>query len=389
MKIAQITYLYSPALGGVESHVQNLSEKLSLLDHQVEVFTSDFTSLDMLSTISKTTEVIHGVTVHRYHGKKAIGKNFWAQKMTFSDFEKDLIDGDFDVIHTHSIPSDHFNKAFKIAQRYNKKIFATPHFSPDDLERTFRTKLTPFYWRLSLIPKLKRINKIIAVSPSEKNSFVKLTGIDKNQIDVYPNAINIEEIESADSQTIRKLKSHYKNKKLILFVGRIIKTKGIDILIEAVAKLKNKDGFHLLIIGPITDDHYYHQLQDQITQLNVKNMVTIDQLNRKDVIAAFHACDIFVLPTRGEVFGIVLAEAMAAGKVVIGTKVGGIPDLIKDKQNGFLFTLEDSVDLAKKIEYVIQNPKLIQKIGDNAKNDIYKHYNWDTVAKKIAKLYEE
>ncbi|MCL5411603.1 MAG: glycosyltransferase family 4 protein [Patescibacteria group bacterium] len=388
MKIAQISYLYYPSIGGVESHVKNLSEQLVARGHRVEVFTSDFDSLQLKKRIIVKEENVNGVVMHRFPGKQIRGKNFFAQKLSFGPIKKVLLSGDFDVIHCHSIPSDHFRQAFEVAKSSNKKIFVTPHFSPNDLEKTFKTFLTPWYWRLFLIPKLKRINRLFAVSPSEKKAFQKLTDISEDKLTVIPNGVDIKEIQSVTEKEIKEFKK--KNidpaKKLILFVGRIVLAKGIDTLIEAVNKLSDQK-IQVLIIGPVGDIEYYQRLKKLISDYNLVNTVFIKEFSRREVLIAFHACDVFVLPTRGEVFGIVLAEAMACEKPVIGSRVGGIPDLIKDGVTGYLFESENSEDLAQKISDVLNNSSEGINVGKLAKEEIEKNYNWERISIKIEKNY--
>ncbi len=389
MKIAQVTYLYEPSIGGVESHVKNLSEQLVLRGHTVDVLTSNYLTLDGSMRIEKKDEVINGVNVQRFDGSIPTWKNFDAQKINFGPLKDVLINGNYDIVHCHSIPSDHFIQVYKIYKNQLHKIFVTPHFSPDDLARTFRTKLTPWYWRFKLIPMLKKINRIIAVSSSEKEMFLSLTHIPNEKFVMIPNAVSFQEIDNVGLSEIQQFQENYKrDKKMIIFVGRIVRTKGIDILLRAVAQLERND-YQVIIIGPVGDKDYYGELQSYIFQNNLKEKVVFMQISRSEVLKAFHACDVLVLPTRGEVFGIVLAEAMACSKIVVGTNVGGLPDLIKDHENGFLFELENSNELAQILKNILDNQGDLNKIRNNARQTIEQNYNWETNAAMIDKIYQE
>ena len=389
MKIAQVTYLYEPSIGGVESHVKNLSEQLVLRGHTVHVLTSNYLTLDGSKRIQKNDEVINGVNVQRFDGSIPTWKNFDAQKINFGPLKDVLINGNYDIVHCHSIPSDHFIQVCKIYENQLHKIFVTPHFSPDDLARTFRTKLTPWYWRFKLIPMLKKINRIIAVSSSEKEMFLSLTHIPNEKFVMIPNAVSFQEIDNVGLSEIQQFQENYKkNKKMVIFVGRIVRTKGIDILLRAVAQLERND-YQLIIIGPVGDKDYYGELQSYVFQNNLKEKVVFMQISRSEVLKAFHACDVLVLPTRGEVFGIVLAEAMACSKIVVGTNVGGLPDLIKNNENGFLFELENSNELAQILKNILDNQGDLNKIRNNARQTIEQNYNWETNAAMIDKIYQE
>lgn len=389
MKIAQLTYLYEPGIGGVENHVKNLSERLVSMGHDVDVITSDFIDLSATERVYLKNEIINGVRVIRLPGIIPHGKHFYAQNIEFSELEDTLVNGNYDIVHCHSIPSNHFLKAYKYFQKYRKKLFVTPHFSPDDLERTFKTKLTPWYWRLVLIPKLKKVTRIFSVSPSEKDTFSKLTQIDKVKITVIPNSVDLAEFDSISEPEINQFKQRFQlDGPFVLFVGRIVYRKGIDILLKAMAET-NIAHLKAMIIGPIGDQDYYNRLQNMIKELNLFSRIIVTQQPRHEITKAFLACDLFVLPTRGEVFGIVLAEAMACRKVVIGANVGGVPDLIKHNQNGLLFELEESDNLSKLIEQVITKPAEFQHIRERARQTIKEHYNWEINSHRIATIYQQ
>jgi len=390
MKIAQVCYLYHPAIGGVESHVKNLSERLVSLGHTVEVFTSDFEDLQGKRRVKITREVVNGVLVKRYPGKfidrRFTNSRFQAQKVEFGPIHEDLSKGNFDVIHVHSIPSKHFDEAYSVSKKLGCKIFVTAHFSPDDLVKAFKTKLTPWYWKIFLIPKLKKVNRFIAVSPSEAKAFASIVGLPEGKILVIPNGVNLEELDKVSNTKVRQFKDRYSPREpLILFVGRIVPAKGIDILVEAVASLRTRA--KTLIVGPVGDERYFEELKRMVRRLKLESAVQFDELSRSEVLSAFHACDLFVLPTRGEVFGIVLAEAMAVGKVVIGANVGGIPDLIKDGKTGYLFEPGNYRDLRQKITQAIEYRDLSKKISLAGCKEVRNKYDWNKLASKLEVLY--
>jgi len=387
MKIAQLTYLYEPSIGGVESHVKNLSEQLVKKGHVVDVITSDFYALDGLKRIETKKEIINRVSVHRLSGKVSKRKNFNAQNVEMEGLSEFLSTNKYDIVHCHSIPSRHFEAAYKEYSNTSTKIFATPHFSPDDLVRTFKTRLTPWYWRLSVIPKLKKINKIFSVSPSEKGEFIRLTGISAEKFVVAPNAVNLYEMDSILASESEGFKAKYDIKgKMVLFIGRIVHTKGIDLLVKAVAKIGVED-ITLVIIGPVSDKNYMEKLESIVRSYGLTKQVRFMQVSRKEVLTAFHACDVFVLPTRGEVFGIVLAEAMACSKVVVATNVGGVPDLVKHEQNGLLFELENVEDLSRQILHALRDDENIQRIRNQARKTIEQSYDWNTIVDQIESTY--
>jgi len=174
--------------------------------------------------------------------------------------------------------------------------------------------------------------------------------------------------------------------KMVLFIGRIVHTKGIDLLVKAVAKIGVED-ITLVIIGPVSDKNYMEKLESIVRSYGLTKQVRFMQVSRKEVLTAFHACDVFVLPTRGEVFGIVLAEAMACSKVVVATNVGGVPDLVKHEQNGLLFELENVEDLSRQILHALRDDENIQRIRNQARKTIEQSYDWNTIVDQIESTY--
>ncbi|MGB9561779.1 MAG: glycosyltransferase family 4 protein, partial [bacterium] len=156
-------------------------------------------------------------------------------------------------------------------------------------------------------------------------------------------------------------------RKEILFVGRLVERKGIEYLIKAVAMIGDKLDIQLKIIG---DGPELSDLQILTKDLSVESRVVFcgripdDERNR-----AYKECDLFVLPAcydrhgDTEGLGTVLLEALSAGKPVIGTNVGGIPDIIKDNQTGLLVPEKNPEALANAIEKILSNRELYIKLA--------------------------
>ncbi|HSA30854.1 MAG TPA: glycosyltransferase family 4 protein [Candidatus Omnitrophota bacterium] len=144
----------------------------------------------------------------------------------------------------------------------------------------------------------------------------------------------------------------------ILFVGYPFYLKGVDILINAFKKISDKfPDVRLRLIG--------HQIEEDARKnfLKLEKIDFYPGLYYDQLKTHFLHCYCFVLPSRTEGMGRVLIEAMAAGKAVIGSKVGGIPDVIEDKRNGFLFEAGDENDLAQKLEELFLDPELARRMG--------------------------
>ena len=162
--------------------------------------------------------------------------------------------------------------------------------------------------------------------------------------------------------------------KMILSVGRFIYSKGYDILMTALQHLDRTTGVY--IIGGTPTPELIQIKKD----LSLENVHFIDHLPKTRLIDWYCAADLFVLPTRSDVWGLVINEAMAAGLPIITTFmcVAGV-ELIEDGENGFLVDVDDAEMLAEKIDLILSNQKLMQRMSSNNLEKI-KYYTIEQMA---------
>jgi glycosyltransferase involved in cell wall biosynthesis len=174
----------------------------------------------------------------------------------------------------------------------------------------------------------------------------------------------------------------------ILFVGRITPIKGIENLIESVAIIINKGyDVHARIVGPFEDLSYKKELVDLSRKLNVLKYIDfVGELYEEHLKEEYSKCSVFVLPSFDESNPIVLLEAMAAGKIIVATNVGGIPYLIKNNINGFLVDYGDNQKMAETIIEVFKNKENYKKMEDAAKKTA-EQYKWMNIVDKTYNLY--
>ena len=163
----------------------------------------------------------------------------------------------------------------------------------------------------------------------------------------------------------------------LLFLSNLIKSKGVFVLLKALKALNDKGiAFHCNIVGGEGDISLI-KLNHKINDLNLKNCVTY--LGKKygdDKYKIFQSSDIFVLPTfyHNECFPLVILEAMFHSLGVISTYEGAIPEIIDDNETGYLVEKQDSVDLANKIQQLIENPSLRKSMGEKGRRKFEKKY---------------
>ena len=192
-----------------------------------------------------------------------------------------------------------------------------------------------------------------------------------NEEDAYycPNGIPVVEYENSNTNANQTPE--------LLFLSNLIESKGVLILLDALRILKYKKiTFHCNFVGGEGDISSL-QLKQRISELNLEDTVTYHGKQfGDDKYRLFNRSDIFILPTfyDNECFPLVLLEAMQFNLPLISTYEGGIPEIIDDNETGYLVEKQDSVDLANKIQQLIENPSLRKSMGEKGRGKFEKKY---------------
>ena len=185
-----------------------------------------------------------------------------------------------------------------------------------------------------------------------------------------------------------KEKLGLEDNRIILYVGRLHKEKGVKYLVEAFKTVKQwHPDVVLLIVGEGSEKE---NLVFQAKQLGLQQSIMfMDFLPHEMLPELYNSCDILSLPSIAEAFGMVLIEAMACGKPVVGSRVGGINDIIEDSENGFLVEPGRPDQLAEKIHLILSDKKLLKRLGTKARKKVEDKYSYYAVAKKAMSIYEQ
>lgn len=205
-----------------------------------------------------------------------------------------------------------------------------------------------FWWRLIL----KKADYVTAISLFLLEKVRKMGYLSKAV--VVPNGVDLNKFE------IRSTKSETKR---IITVGRLAYKNGVDILEKA--------------FGIVKKDFPDAELK------------ILSDVPHEEIPKYLAQADIFVRPSRSEGLGTAFLEAMAAGLPIIGTKVGGIPDFLKDGETGLFAKVDDPKDLAEKIELLFSDEALRQKLIKNGRRLIEEKYQWSQIALKIKNIFTE
>jgi glycosyltransferase involved in cell wall biosynthesis len=176
----------------------------------------------------------------------------------------------------------------------------------------------------------------------------------------------------------------------ILFISNLIESKGVYILLEALKLLKDEDvEFHCSIVGG-EGNISSNQLNKKISDLNLDENITFkgkkygDEKNE-----ILKSSDIFVFPTFYETFGIVNIEAMMFKLPVISTDEGGIPDIVKNNETGFIVEKKNSQQLSEKIKWLLDNPQKAKLMGETGRVYFLKNYTLEVFEKRLIKILQD
>lgn len=208
-----------------------------------------------------------------------------------------------------------------------------------------------------------------------------------------PNGVDCERFSSGDGSRFRARWEIPASRRILLNVGRIDAQKNqIQALRVLAGLLSAGQDVHLVLVGPCTDPDYEAALDRTLAELGLGDRVTRTggiPAASPEIIDAYHAADLFYLPSRHEPFGIVLLEAWAAGLPVVASRVGGIPGLVRSPELGSLFDLEDEAGAVRACRELLEDPDRRQGIATEAGRTVRERYDWDRVTGELIHLYQE
>jgi N-acetyl-alpha-D-glucosaminyl L-malate synthase BshA len=213
---------------------------------------------------------------------------------------------------------------------------------------------------------LKRSDYIFVVSESLKENVLELgiAGIE-NKLSVTYNSVDIERFRPDQTSTFKEEINIDSQKPVVLFVGNLVWQKGVEYLIRAKEFLNVDAEIVIAGDGPLLEE------LKAIVEFEKMEGITFTGA-RNDIEKIMPDADVVVVPSISESFGIVILEAMASGKPVIATNVGGIPEVV-NKEIGILVNPEDSVGLAEAIDKILQDKELQEKMGKTARKQVMEY----------------
>lgn len=359
-KITHITRYAYPHIGGIEAVISQINDSLPNEEFEKEV---------LCCSNTEKSSCENGV---KYNRCKFLFE--FAANTISPEFIWELSKVDTDILHYH-MPFIFAVIAHFIARPKYKKLYITYHGAIVGYDKIMK----PFWWVYKYFYKIA--NKIHVLSPNVINSDPILID-NKDKCEIVPYGIDLE--LDYNLEEVNEIKEKYKNKKIILAIGRLVKAKGFTYLIQA---MRNVEEAVLLIIG---DGPLKKDFESYINENNLENKVILlgsisDKKTKNNYI---QASDIFASSSQQESFGIVLLEAMKYGKPVINTNLGtGVNYVSIHDETGLTVEPKNSEELTNAINKLLQDDSLRNLLGKNARKRVEDAFEINLIQRAHKVLY--
>lgn len=370
MKIGQISHRYYPHVGGIENYVRRLKKSLEKMGHEITIYTTDF-------GIPRGAE--------REKGAFYCKTDFAIYRNPFSrELLQKLRKSDDDIYHFHSpwfFPSLFgarlLDRKPKVMTVHGARVGVGPMLS------TLSSLYYPFARRV-----LHNMDKIIALTKSERDYLVHCFKLPRRKVVVIPNGIEVESFRPKRRAIKEFVQKHgfREDSFKVLYVGRIIPEKNPDKLISAVTAHMRDENLEVILIGSSSQDYIAKLKKASDNRIHI-----LGEVNFEELVAAYNASDLFVFLGLVEGLPTVILEAMLCGLPVLTTPVAGIPDVVTEGENGLFFDLPvKEEDVARKISrFMNMNALDTNRIGKANIKKIRTNHNWEIVANKILDVYNQ
>ncbi|MGD0170571.1 MAG: glycosyltransferase [Halobacteriota archaeon] len=385
MKILQVLPHFSHrplSLGsGVVHVVYYISNELARRGHEVTICTSsacDIIGRRQIHGFSNPV-MLDDVKIDYFPFRVSFDHFYLTPKLI--PFIRDHIN-DFDIAHLHDIRCFQSFVVYHYAMKHALPYVLQPHGSY--LGSFDGSKLK---WMLdSLLSSrvLKHANRIITLTKTEAE-YYRTHGISAKQIDIIDNGVDLFRYQSTSrSGEFRKKFSIREEDRIILYVGRIASTKGLDFLVDAFSELLHELGnVKLVLVGP--DAGYVRKLQQQINDLHIQEGVLFTgPIDETDKIRAYVDADVLVTPSYTG-FPLTFLEACACGTPIIATHKGDALDWI-DENVGYVINY-NRTDLNKAITRILFDQDLKAKFKTNCRRLVEDRFAWPNIVDRIEEVY--
>lgn len=381
MKILLLTTAYKPLTGGSELAIEAVTQRLS--DCQFDIVTARHDSRHPAEEKQERINIFRvgrGFHLTRFFLPKTFLPLaiFWKAHQLMRQGQR------YDLVHVFQA-SQAAGAAWLLKFFYPRLPMVLTLQEGKNLSQ--QNYLVRFFRKLIF----GKMDRVTAISHCLKNYLIEQNPA--KIASVIPNGVNwnhfSQDVSRKELAQLTEWLGIKPGAKTVISVSRLVDKNGLAHLVEAMAVLKQRrpqENYHLLLAG---EGYLKKSLMELVNRLNLDQQVTFaGMVSQQDLPKYLRISQIFVRPSSSEGLGNSFLEAMAAGVPVIGPAVGGIPDFLTDGQTG-LFSRNNPLDIAQKIEMIFDNEELRQKIISQARDLIKEKYHWDQIAQEYRKIYAQ
>ena len=363
------------------SNEQFLSRELTKLGHEVIVFTTNkkakWQTIESNEVENRIQEV-DGFVVRRVFSGPEIGV-----APLMPSLLPTLVSEEIDIIHTHNFYTARSFYCAVVAKTRRIPLIVTQH---NDQLPSHRARRLLYTFDGLTFGKyvLSQAKKIIALTNDIRLHLIQM-GADKSKLEVIPNAVDTKRFSPYRRNLLRT--EWGISNSVILVVGRLVEDKGIEHILLAFSQVAKEIPEAKLVIvgkGPKEGELAYLQKKLRIPHRRVFFLGAVENSIMPNI---YVGADVVALPSIREPFGNVVTEAMASGKPVIGSYVGGIKDTIIDGVTGYHVQPRNSEQISTLLTKLLTNPSLRKRMGENARKSAVENFSQERLIKKIEKIY--
>lgn len=346
----------------------------------------------LLSLVANLDKEKYDICVGYFEGKGELEREFQDTGIKTKKFKfiglwdisiwrrlyQDMKANRYDIVHTHGFKADLYGAVFgKLAGV--PVIISTVHNQEQYLKNPIIRLLEK--WIISPID-----DTIIVVSEGVKRFLIKTCGIPEGKIKKVYYGINPVDIKIDKSKDIRAEFDIDKDGILIGCIGRLVEQKGHKYLIRAAKRVIEKiPEAKFLIVGRGKLEKDLRNLADR---LNLDSGIIFTGF-RENVYSIIDKLNLIVMPSLWEGFGLVLLEAMTLGKPIVATDVGGIPEVVRDKEEGILVSPQDPKALAEAIILLLEDQSLASRLGETGKLAVRERFSVARMVEEVELIYNK
>ncbi|MEX2055091.1 MAG: glycosyltransferase family 4 protein [Candidatus Andersenbacteria bacterium] len=378
MRIVHTCLRYPPATGGVETYVREIVERSRdvAAGRDVRVLTSKMRTHGPITELDPELLVDDPPYIQRLH-HAATPVYSYPRLQALSYYLKHHAP---DIVHGYGFWYQPADVTARFAHQHQLPFIFHPMYYENDVRRKLSWQLYKKLWGERTF---ELADVVVVISPYEQQ-LIERAGFPVKRFALIPPGVELKHYQHPRENPYHKRTIHGK---IILVVGRIATSKGIDELLSILPQLrKEQPEAQVVIIGE--DFGAKVELTAQAERLGVSDIIHWwGKVDQEELLGAYQHADVFVHLSHYEAFGIVLIEAMAAGLPVVARNVAAVPYVVPDQQAGLLFN--DAQELQRALIALLTNPTLSTRLKAAGIERVAKHFTWDSSIKKVLALYHD